>query len=303
MNNTFSGIKKNLDDGICVESIRQSQLTGKCDLKTCVQCQKNADKNKSVKLSELDSQSSSEKLVSYNTFVRAALIASKKNRTPFDIYLMWLTPSKIDSWRIMQSIVNSELETMAKIVKVDNYNDIITALIDDKDEQEDFINFCSRFKTNETINKGDGIKMSDHKFSMNEIVDTVRQCRNIRSELLKQTSQSHEQVEQSRRKIQLAEECNSVQSGFVSIENELAPKNSLMPDPTSSDFYKVEAVRHVQEKQISDFSRKKQEAQNKSREAKDEHAKFLASPEGIRRTFEERHGINQKSSYDYEFGR
>ena len=154
-------------------------------------------------------------------------------------------------------------------------------IFDDREEQRSFNEFAEKF------NKG-GVKLS--QLSKKEIWDTINQFRNIKKEIRGMTEVVVKPLPpQKRAEIKLTEEFNSVKSGFVSIENELAPKNSLMPDPTSSDFYKVEAVRHVQEKQIADFSRKKQELQNERRKAKDEHAKFLSSPEGIKRTFEERH--------------
>ena len=168
-------------------------------------------------------------------------------------------------------------------------------IFDDREEQRSFNEFAEKF------NKG-GVKLS--QLSKKEIWDTINQFRNIKKEIRGMTEVVVKPLSPQRAaEIKLTEEFQSLQSGFVSIENELAPKNSLMPDPTASDFYKVEAVRHVQEKTISDFSRKKQEAQNKSREAKDEHAKFLSSPEGIRAEWERRHGKEQKSNYDYLFSK
>ncbi len=218
-----------------------------------------------------------------------------KNVMPIDIFIKWLTPEKKYVLKTLKDIKDREPETFEKMKQM-SLRDLSNFIFDDIDEQRDFNEFAIKYQ------KGADIKLSH--FSNREIMETISQMRNIRREIGSMTEIVVKPLTpQKRAEIKLTEEFNSVKSGFVSIENELAPKNSLMPDPTSSDFYKIEAVRHVQEKQISDLSRKKQEAQNKSREARDEHAKFLSSPEGIKRTFEERHGINQKSSYDYEFGR
>lgn len=286
MNNNYSGLKKNLDNGICVQSIRTAQKTGNdCDLKTCVQCKKNADK---IKLSEVTLPASTGTNRSTND-------TSQKNMRPIDIFIKWLTPEKKYVLKTLKGIKDKEPETFEKMKQM-SLRDLSNFIFDDIDEQRSFNEFALKFY------KGADIKLSH--FSNREIMETISQMREIRREIGSMTEVVVKPLPPQRAAaIKLSEEFQAVKSNFVAIENELAPKNSIALDTDLSDYRKIEGIRHVREKLLSDASRKKTETINERQRAKDEHAKFLSSPEGIRRTFEERHATELKSSYDYEFGR
>ena len=290
MNNNYSGIKKNLDNGICVQSIRDSQITGTCNLKTCVQCQRNERKSKAVKLSENKPNASTSTNRSNNDM-------SQKNVRPIDIFIKWLTPEKKYVLKTLKDIKEREPETFEKM-KLMSLTELSNFIFDsdNQEEQRSFNEFAIRYQ------KGDGVRLS--QLSNREIQETISQMRSIRREIGGMTEIVVKPVSPQRAaSIKLSEEFASVKSGFVQVEQELSPQNSLMPDSATSDFYKIEAARHVREKMLDKASRKKQSEQAKSREAKYEHAKFLESPEGQRQEWERRHGKEQKSSYDYEFGR